>query len=80
MTLGELLLHKKTREVMDKLAKGEPPKVVAAGLAGDLISEHFAKVLGVQVPPAPPSSEGPVVTVKAVPADDVVDAEFRVIK
>ena len=40
MTLGEILLHKKTREVMDRLAKGEPPKLVAAQLAGDVLAGH----------------------------------------
>lgn len=77
MTLGELLLHKRTREMMDRLAKGEPPKVVAAALAGDLVSAHIAKTLGVEVQPA---SEGSVVNVKATRDENVVDAEFREIK
>ena len=79
MTLGELLVHKRTQEVMDRLAKGEPPNMVAAALAGDLVSTHIAKVLGVKEVPAP-TTAGPAVQKKAVPKDDVIDAEFREIK
>lgn len=80
MTLGEILLHKRTREVMDRLAKGEPAKMVAASLAGDLVSSHIAKTLGVDMQPAS-GTEGPVVQVKAAPSSgDVIDAEFREIK
>lgn len=79
MTLGELLLHKRTQEVMDRLAKGDPPKVVAASLASDIVSTHIAKVLGVQSEPAP-TERGPVVQVKTVPESDVIDAEYREIK
>lgn len=81
MTLGEILLHKRTRETMDRLAKGEPVKMVAAQLASDVISQHFARVLGVDVQPAQATQTGPVVQVKAAPSDDnVIDAEFVEVK
>ena len=79
MTLGEILLHKRTREVMDRLAKGDPPKLVAAQLAGDVLSAHFSKALGVPVTPAQVERK-PVVPVKAASDDNVIDAEFVEIK
>lgn len=79
MTLGEILLHQRTREMMDRLAKGEPAKVVAAQVASDVISQHFARVLGVQVQPARVEKEKPVVNVKAAPPD-IIDAEFTEVK
>lgn len=79
MTLGELLLHKRTRETMDRLAKGEPPKMVAAQLASDVISQHFARVLGVNVQPAQAIAEKPVVNIKAA-SPDIIDAEFVEVK
>lgn len=72
-TLGEILLNKHVQMVTKKLTDGEPVKVVAAALAGDLITEHLAKALGVSLP------DPKTVSVKATPAD-VVDAEFREIK
>lgn len=72
MTIGEILLHKQTRMVMDKLAKGEPPKVVAAQLAGDLVAEHFAKKLGVTMPERQSGEK------KSGPT--IIEAEFREIK
>ncbi len=81
-TLGEILLNKHTQQLMDRLSKGEPVKVVAATLAGDLVAERIAKAFGIDLPEKPaeePSKSPPTVTVKAA-KDDVVDAEFREVK
>lgn len=73
-TLGEILLNKHVQMVTKKLSDGEPIKVVAASLAGDLVTEHLAKALGVSMP------DPKTVEVKAVKNDNIVDAEFREVK
>ena len=79
MTLEELLLHKRTQAIAARLGNGEHPKTIAASLAGDLVSEHLAKLLKVEVPKE--KVDGKVVEVKAVKKDDeIIDAEFKVVK
>lgn len=73
MTIGELLLHKQVQTVMERVTRGDPPKLIAAQLAGDLVAQHLAKKLGVAIP------DPKVVEVKKGD-ENVVDAEFREIK
>lgn len=73
-TLGEILLNKHVQTVTQRLSNGDPVKLVAASLAGDLVTEHLAKVLGVTIPVPG------VVEVKPVKDENVVDAEFREVK
>lgn len=86
-TLGEILLNRHAQTVVDRLSKGEPVKVVAASLAGDLVTEHLARVLGVtaqemphEAPERPAKAAPKTVTVKAVKDEDVIDAEYRVVR
>ncbi len=76
MTIEELLLHKHTRMVADRLSKGEHPKSIAVSLAGDIVTEHLAKVLKVSKP------DGKVVEVKVEKKSEpeIIDAEFREVK
>lgn len=79
MTLEEILLHKRTQAIAARLGNGENPKTIAASLAGDLVSEHLAKLLKIDAPKA--KVEAKVVAVKPVQKDDdIVDAEFREVK
>lgn len=85
-TLGEILLSKHTQYVVDRLSKGDPVKLVAASLAGTLVTEHLSKALGIapennhtSVDSSDPH-QPPTIKVKAVKDDSVVDAEYRVIR
>lgn len=79
MTLEEILLHKRTQAIAARLGNGEHPKTIAASLAGDLVSEHLARLLKIEQPKE--KVEAKVVSVKAVKKDDdIIDAEFREVK
>lgn len=72
MTLAELLAHQHAREVAARIANGDNPKSIAATLAGNIIAEQVARVIG-----APKQEKSNVtIRVEKKKQPDVVDAEF----
>lgn len=79
MTIEELLVHRHTQEIAQRIANGEHPKTIAASLAGNLVASQLAKLLKAEDPKAKATAR--VVEVKPVKKDDdIIDAEFKVVK
>lgn len=75
-TLIDMLGHPQTRSVVQQLAQGIDPRLVAAQFAGEMLTRQMAEGMGLQLPL--PEVKLP----KTPPIDsqgDVVDAEYTVI-
>ena len=62
-SLHEILGHPVTQSAIQQLSQGIDPRLVAARVAGDAITDHLAQRLGAPVKPR----------------HDVIDAEYTVI-
>lgn len=83
VTLMELLGHPHTRGAIQQLANGVDPRLVAAQLAGNALSEHVALALGTALPTPRIDSQEPrkkkPSKVTVVKDEDIIDAEYTVI-
>lgn len=70
-TLHEIIGHPITQSAIQQLAGGMDPRLVAAQLAGNMLSQQMAKQLG-----APAASVKPGKRVTIVSDDNIIDAEF----
>lgn len=93
-TLIELLAHPITQDAMRSLAQGSDPRGVLAGMAGDLVAQEVAKVMGARRLAARSPEPKAVKASRAAPSrtaraqrpkvevmreDDIVDADYTVI-
>jgi hypothetical protein len=76
-TLVDLLGHPQTRTVMQQLASGVDPRLVAAQFAGEMLARQMADGMGVQLPL--PEVRLPQKPGRIDSSDSVIDAEYTII-